>query len=252
PYPINRKTYKIRQMSEKKPTQPGSRQLKTYRHELKYFLSKKEYTIFSKVFRKTIRMDPNCKENFQYWIRSLYFDTLDNNDFYDKIIGVNRRKKIRLRLYDLDQQQVKIEIKNRYNEYMMKETAFLEKKEVHQLIKGDRDFLLKKNNPTLNRIYYYLTRDFYRPTVLIDYEREAYLSEIQNIRITFDKNIRASTIDFNIFNKNAHLIPIFDHEIIVLEVKFHQFLPQYIKKIISNCQGSRQAISKYCISRIQY
>jgi len=239
-------------MREKKTIPQKKKQLKIYRHELKFFLSKKEYLILSEVFRTTMRMDPNCREGCQYWIRSLYFDTLDNNDFYEKIIGVNKRKKIRLRLYDLDQQQVKVEIKNRYGEYMMKETAFLEKKEALQLMSGKKEFLLEKNNPTLNRTYYYLTRDYYRPTVLIDYEREAYLSDIQNIRITFDKNIRASTIDFNIFNKNALMIPIFDHDVIVLEVKFHKLLPQCIKEIIANSQGSRQAISKYCISRISY
>lgn len=239
-------------MNKSKSNQPKSLQIKTYRHELKFVLSKKEYLLSSELFRATMRMDPNCGEGCQYWIRSLYFDTMDNSDFYEKVIGVNQRKKIRLRLYDLDQQKIKIEIKNRYNEYMMKETAFLEKNEVRQLIKGNREFLLKKNNPTLNRIFYYLTRDYYRPTVLIDYDREAYLSDIQNIRITFDKNIRASTIDFDLFSKNVQMIPIFDQEVIVLEVKFNQFLPQCLKEIISNSQGSRQAISKYCISRISY
>lgn len=237
-------------MDKMRQTDQDNGQVKVYRHELKYYISIKEYKIFSEVFRKILPIDANCSENFQYWIRSLYFDTMDNNDFYEKVIGINSRKKIRLRLYNLQQEQVKIEIKNRVNQYMMKETALLNKDEVVQLIDGNKEILLQKNNPTLNRIYYFLSRDYYRPTVLVDYDREAYLCQFQNIRITFDKYIRASTIDFNLFGKEVNMIPVFDHEIIVLEVKYQQFLPHYIREIISNCSGTRDAISKYCLSRV--
>lgn len=35
-----------------------------------------------------------------YRIRSLYFDTLDDNDYRDKLDGMELRRKIRLRNYD--------------------------------------------------------------------------------------------------------------------------------------------------------
>ena len=37
-----------------------------------------------------------------YRIRSLYFDTLNEGDFYDKVEGMELRRKIRLRIYDPD------------------------------------------------------------------------------------------------------------------------------------------------------
>ena len=239
-------------MTEPGHTSQKSMQLRTYRHELKYYISQKEYKICSGLFREILSMDSHCSEHCQYWIRSLYFDTMDNNDFYEKVIGENRRKKIRLRLYDIQQGQVKVEIKNRDNQYMMKETAFLNRHEAGQLIKGNKEILLKKNNPTLNRVYYFFSRDYYRPTVLIDYDREAYLCQYQNIRITFDKYIRASTVDFDLFGREVNMVPVFEKDVVVLEVKYQQFLPHSIREIISNCSGMRDAISKYCMSRVIY
>lgn len=237
-------------MNKMRQTTQNDEQLKTYRHELKYYISKKEHKILSDVFRAILPIDPNCKNNCPYWIRSLYFDTMDNNDFYEKVIGLDSRKKIRLRIYDLHREQVKIEIKNRVNQYMMKETAFLNKDEALQLINGNKEILLRKNNPTLNRIYYFFSRDYCRPVVLIDYDREAFLCQYQNIRVTFDKYIRASTIDFDLFSENVSMIPVFDKQVIVMEIKYRQFLPHSIREIISQCSGTRDAISKYCMSRV--
>ena len=33
-------------------------------------------------------------------VRSLYFDSLEDSDYYDKLDGVMNRKKIRLRIYE--------------------------------------------------------------------------------------------------------------------------------------------------------
>lgn len=229
-------------------------EVKVYRHELKYFISFANFQILSTLLRAHMQMDSNCigKKDHSYWIRSLYFDTPVNKDFFEKEIGYNIRKKIRLRIYDVNQPQVNLEIKNKNDQYMMKETARLSRVEAQALIRGDRDMLLSANNPTLDKVYYLMCQDFYRPVMMVDYRREAYIAPIQHIRITFDKEIKAGSVDFDIFNPNLNMQPVFETPAMVLEVKFHRFLPNWIKELLSSFQAERSAVSKYCLGRYIY
>ncbi len=224
-----------------------------YRHELKYFISyisTWEYQSLAKIFADTMQVDPNCNENGEYWIRSLYFDTLENDDLYEKVCGNYRRKKIRLRIYAEDQQDAKIEIKNRIEQYVFKESATLSRPDALELIAGNKEVLLKYNDSTLNNVYYYMAQDLYRPAVIVDYDREAFIGPSDDIRITFDKNIRGSSINFDLYNKHITTLQAFDEETVVLEVKFKEFLPDWIREILKFRQAERFAISKYYFTRI--
>jgi hypothetical protein len=223
-----------------------------YRHELKYFIGIVglwEYRQLSKIFSRTLRLDPHCRNGSDYWIRSLYFDTLENDDYFEKLSGVYRRKKIRLRIYDLDQGDAKIEIKNKVKDYIFKESAALPREDALELMRGGKEVLLKSDNPTMNNVYYHLCRDFYRPAVLVDYEREAYIGPSNDMRITFDKNIRGTGVNFGLYDRNVHMLPIFDNQTMVMEIKYKEYLPHWIAQVLRQRSGERYAISKYCFSR---
>jgi hypothetical protein len=224
-----------------------------YRHELKYFISvisSWDYQELSQVFRRTLNPDPNCGENGEYYIRSLYFDTPESDDYYEKVSGIYRRKKIRLRIYRNSHDSAKLEIKNRIQHYVFKEGATIARKDAEALIAGEKDVLLKYDHPTMNNAYYYLCRDLYRPAVIVDYEREAYVDIANDIRITFDKHIRGTSIDFNLYNLDTTTLPAFDDDMMVMEVKFKEFLPEWIRDILKHHSGERFAISKYYFTRI--
>jgi hypothetical protein len=229
-------------------------EIKVYRHELKYFISFTNYQILSTLLRAHMQMEPNCigKRDNSYWIRSLYFDTAGNKDFYEKQIGYNLRKKIRLRIYDVNQPFAKLEIKNKNDQFMMKETASLSREDAEALIRGSREVLFKSGLPILYRVFYLMSEHFYRPAILVDYYREAYVAPIQHIRITFDKEIKASNVDFRLFAPDLQMQPVFDEPTMVLEVKFHRFLPNWIKGLLSSFAAERSAISKYCLGRFIY
>jgi len=242
-------------MRENRGSAPPAREgpeapLRVYRHELKYFIGFEDYHVLRAILAGTLNPDSHGGENREYWIRSLYFDSSQDDDYLEKMIGVSERKKIRLRLYDVDAQKVKLEIKNKYELYMLKETATLTRAEAASLIAGSREVLLADPNATRGRVYYFMSRDFYRPVVVIDYEREAYICDVQNIRLTFDKNIRAGTGDFNIFDPDLPTAPVFQRDAMVLEVKFNRFLPDGIQRALYRLNAAqRSAISKYLICR---
>lgn len=225
---------------------------KVYRNELKYYINFHDYEYLTSVFKQLMHTDSNANENNEYFIRSLYFDSIINGDFYDKVIGVQDRKKIRLRIYNYNQQNVKLEIKNKYSQYMLKETSTITKDDCIKLIHGNTSILQKKDDEVLTKAYYYMIKDYYKPAVIVDYEREAYTYDIQNIRITFDKNIRSSITDFDIFNPHINMVQVFDEPTMVLEVKYNRLLPSWIKETLAKISSNSSSISKYCKGRLLF
>ena len=223
-------------------------EIKVYRNELKYLISIREYYYLREIFKDTLTKD-EYGINGDYWIRSLYLDTVYDKDYTDKIIGVKDRKKIRLRIYDTNTEKVKLEIKNRFDQYMLKETATISREDALLLSKGEYIDFRRYNNKTLNKVFYIMNTDYYQPSAIIDYEREAYTCPINSIRITFDKNIRATVSNFDLFNNEISTVNLFNEPLVVLEVKYNKMLPKWIRDILSSCQGDRLSVSKYCIAK---
>ena len=118
-----------------------------------------------------------------------------------------------------------------------------------EIINGNYQELLKYNNSILERIYVEFINKHYKPRVVVDYLRDAYIYDMFNIRITIDKDVRSCSNSFNIFSDDLHLIPIFEKKKHILEVKFDQILPDYILNLIQVSRFERMAISKYTLSR---
>ncbi|WP_425446483.1 polyphosphate polymerase domain-containing protein [Dethiothermospora halolimnae] len=222
---------------------------KVFRHEIKYFINKKQISELRLFLKEYMQIDSHCKEKGFYWIRSLYFDTMDNGAYYEKIIGHNIRKKIRLRSYDTNSSTVKLEIKNKYDNYILKETASISKEDACNLIKGSSFPLLKYNETITNKVFFFMHRNFYNPKVIIDYDREAYIYPFENIRITLDKNLYASFSSYDFFKKDIQMFPMFNNPISILEVKYNNILPISLQKVLSNFEIQRSQISKYCLGR---
>lgn len=226
-----------------------NQEFKVYRHKLKYYISWGEYLYLSQLLKATLNQDQYGNESGDYWIRSLYLDTPYNKDYDEKMIGSLNRKKIRLRIYDVQTDQVKLEIKNRYNQYMLKESLVINKEEALHLMEGKINFLLTNRNTTAMKLYYLMHEDYYRPKVIVDYEREAYTCPMYSIRITFDKNVRCSHDCHNFFNSNLPTVGVLEQGQVILEIKYDQMLPKWIRKALSSVIGNRSSISKYCLAR---
>ena len=93
-----------------------------------------------------------------------------------------------------------------------------------------------------------MARNF-EPKAIIEYDRAAYIEEISNVRITLDANISVSD-DFSHFLDGDYMrYPIQGKEEKVLEVKFDDISPAYIKNAITNRRMIPSAFSKYCEGR---
>ena len=215
------------------------------RHELKYHITPAELTVLRGVLAPLMQLDPNGNENNEYHIRSLYFDTINDDALEEKIAGVGNRKKYRIRIYNFSDKVIKLECKSKYGDLISKQSVSIPRELAEQLIAGDPDGLQRMRHPLLHDVYREMRTRLLRPAVIVDYVREAYIHQAQEVRITFDKQVRTGLYSVDMFNPQIPTYPVFDDPVEILEVKFDEFLPSYLQAILSGVTAQRSAISKY-------
>ena len=215
------------------------------RHELKYHITPAELSVLRSVLTPVMQLDPNGNENNEYHIRSLYFDTINDDALEEKIAGVGNRKKYRMRIYNFSDKVIKLECKSKYGDLISKQSVSIPRDLAEQLIAGDPDGLQRMRHPLLHDVYREMRTRLLRPVVIVDYVREAYIHPAQDVRITFDKQLRTGMYSNDMFNPMLPTFPVFDDPVEILEVKFNEFLPTYIQSIISGVTAQRSAVSKY-------
>ena len=215
------------------------------RHELKYFITPSEMTVLRSVLTPVMQLDPNGNENNEYHIRSLYFDTINDDALEEKIAGVGNRKKYRMRIYNFSDKVIKLECKSKYGDLISKQSVTIPRELAEQLIAGDPEGLQRMRHPLLHDMFREMRTRLLRPAVIVDYVREAYIHPAEEVRITFDKTLRTGLFSHDMFNKDIPTYPVFDDPVEILEVKYDEFLPSHIQEMLSRITAQRSAISKY-------
>lgn len=223
--------------------------LQVKRNELKYYISNIEYHALVHRLEHVLTPDGHSLPGKGYFIRSLYFDSHDDECLYSKQSGDLFRQKYRMRIYSTKADTVKFEIKNKFNNQIFKETAIIKRDSAYRVIDGDYNELLKYENPILNKIYMRFTERYYKPKVIIDYQRDAFVYDHFNTRITIDKDLYSNNTDFDLFSDNLHTIPVLLMDKSILEIKYNTVLPDYIRGILQIDAVERSAISKYTLGR---
>lgn len=184
-----------------------------------------------------------------YLVRSLYFDSPYEEDYEDKLDGIELRKKIRLRIYHPNDQFASLEMKQKQGNRQMKRSIRLNKQDALKLIAGQYEVLLKYPEPFASECYGIMMMRVYRPKTIVEYHRKAFIAKENKIRITLDSHIYASESSFDLFNPHLNMVPVLDSFNAVLEVKFNGFLLSYIKDLVENANRSELSVSKYCLAR---
>ncbi len=218
-----------------------------YRHELKYIINYREYALIRSRLKNVISVDANVKSDNSYTVRSLYFEHYNNRAYDDKYAGVSSRAKHRIRIYNNSHERINFERKSKIGQYNSKQTALMTKEQVCGVLKGNYGFLLMSDNKLLKVFYHECVSKFMRPRVVVEYEREPYIMEAGDVRITFDRNIRAGMDAFDIFDSGMPMIEALEPGLLVMEIKYTEFLPTLIRRILSANAASYTEASKYVL-----
>ena len=219
-----------------------------YRHEWKHEINMADLYAIRARLKVVARGDPHAKDG-KYFIRSLYFDNLSDKALREKIDGVDRREKFRIRYYNSDTSFIKLEKKSKVNGLETKYSAPLTTAEARRLADGDFEFLRESPHPLLQEFYCKIRNQGLRPRTIVDYTREPFIYEPGNVRVTFDYDIRTGLSCTDFLNPNCVTIPAGD-PIVIMEVKWDEFLPSIIKSAVQMPGRRVTAFSKYAQCRI--
>lgn len=219
------------------------------RRELKYQVSLSEVMELKPKLAALLSEDRHNGPN-GYVVRSLYYDTLYDSDFEDKIDGYDKRQKIRLRVYDIHSGQAKLELKEKIGSVQRKRSLLLNREESERMMRGDYSVLMLRSEKLAHQMYTMMNMRCYRPKCIVEYDRLAYCEETNEIRITFDSNLRATELDKDIFRENLILYPIADTSQVTMEVKYNGFLFSHVKDVLNSANKLQISNSKYCRARM--
>ena len=222
---------------------------KSFRHELKYYLNAIEYIALQEKVSKYLALDKNSVNKDGYRITSLYFDGVHDHSIYDKNNGYFQREKYRIRIYNGSDKKITLERKSKRGDFICKEAAPITRSMYDAIMKGDFYVLENAENLLLSDFYAALQYRNFRPVVIVDYIREAYVYDFGNVRITFDKQLNAGINTIDLFDEHIISQEILLPEQVILEVKFDHFLPDVVRQLVQPERHVRSAISKYVLCR---
>lgn len=218
------------------------------RNERKFLLSLEEFYRYSGYFSKILMEDPHNGRD-GYTVRSLYFDTPWEKDFYEKEDGLEVRRKIRLRIYHPQDPVAVLEMKQKQGANQRKRSLKVSREDAMELIQGRYEALLGYSEEFALECFSIMQMYAYRPKCVVEYRRKAFVAKENRIRLTFDHHIAASETNLDMFAHNPGLNPVWDPYLVVFEVKYNGFLLSYIRDAIHRIQKSETSVGKYCLGR---
>ena len=224
--------------------------MRKYRNEIKFVINKDTAEILKNKLSHLMDIDTNStSEDNSYFIRSLYFDDTYSNAYYEKIDGVEYRKKYRIRLYNKDTSFIRLECKYKHENKTSKDQILIDKSICDKIINGNiEDLDISKSNLLTKFVIDYRSRNL-KPSIIVDYKRLAYTYPVSDVRVTFDSKIRSGRYDYNLYDEDLTTYKVIDDNEVVLEVKFNEILPEPIAIVLSTVPMIRQAFSKFAICR---
>ena len=225
-------------------------QEKKYRHELKYLIPRSEYLAMRSRLKAVMDVDPHAGEDGRYLIRSIYVDNSDDKALLEKINGIPKREKFRIRYYNDDLTFITLEKKMKINDKCLKYDARITEDELRKIIAGDIGFMKEHADGLVKEMYSKMRYQRLKPRVLVSYEREPYIYKAGNVRVTFDSKIRTSLWSMDFLDSVPPGISATEAPgEMYLEVKYDAFLPEVIQHLIQTPGLRQQAFSKYGAAR---
>ncbi len=214
-----------------------------YRVEDKYLITDIQINYLKMRLKDYMQLDSHSTDG-AYLVRSMYFDDRYNSCLLANENSVDQRYKYRIRTYDNDLSTLRLEKKSVRKGYVHKDSCLLDISKISKITapQSEDAFLYKCLYKDIN------LRGFH-PVSIVEYERTAFVEKIGNVRITFDRNIGGCYETDRFTESVMPVIPLLPRGTHILEVKYDEILPGYIKRLINTGNLTKTSYSKYYYSR---
>lgn len=221
-----------------------------YRHEYKHVINLLDYHTLRQRVKAVSRVDSNAGTDGRYHIRSLYFDNDNDKALREKLYGLPNREKFRIRLYNIDDACIRLEKKSKRNGLCNKQSTALTREQTQRILDGDLAWMAESNEALMVEFYSKLRFQRLRPRTIVEYWREAYIFPYGNVRVTFDSDLRTGLYATGLFDTGIPTLSVGEPGVLLLEVKYDNFLPDIMRDLIQTNTRHTGAFSKYAACRI--
>ena len=222
--------------------------LSVSRREVKYLISLPDRLYLLDALSRILVPDQYGGYN-GYTVRSVYFDSMVNEDYRDKEEKADQKKRLRVRVYHPDDRKAKFELKRKSYGRELKESVIVTREDAERLLQRDYSVLLHYDSDTARYAYDLMTTRQYRPVSLIEYDRRAFTHPQFNTRVTMDNNLRCCEYSLDLFSHRLNFKSLMPADETILEIKYDRFLFRQIQEIVSRCDLGGKAPSKFGSSR---
>lgn len=219
-----------------------------YRHEVKHIISPGDAAAIRANLTAVAELDPHARDKGCYCIRSLYFDDPLDTALHEKLDGVNERKKFRIRYYNDDLGYIMLECKIKRDGVGCKPQERLTKDETERIIRGDINWMAASGKPLLVLLYAEMKTRQLKPKTVVQYKRVPFIYAPGNVRVTIDWDIRTGPPG-EFLNPEGLTLPVEDN-VMLLEVKWDEYLPSVIRRAAALRSKIPTAFSKYAACRV--
>ena len=220
-----------------------------FRHELKYLCSSAELKMLEMRLQNIMKPDPHTDESGCYLIRSTYFDDLYDRCLNENESGVKKKKKWRVRIYNCSDRRISLECKRKEYGMIQKKSCRITREQYEKMCRMEPIPITSDNPPLLNRMLLQQQTVLMQPKVIVQYLRRPYICDEGNVRVTFDMNISSSSSFDRFFMEDIQERPVLPKGRHLLEVKFDEYLPDYIYHAIQMTNMRLETFSKYYLCR---
>lgn len=222
---------------------------KKYRHEYKYRLDAASAAVLEARVSLLLRPDFHAGTDGNYIIKSLYFDDFADSCYWEKENGVNERSKFRIRYYNNDTKYIRLEKKSKENGMTCKESCLITEEMCREFMSGSVPAVREDMPDKLKELLTEMRLRGLIPKVIVIYERKPYICGIGNVRVTFDRKLAASNDIVHFLEETQVLRPVMQKGESLLEVKWDELLPDYIREHLSLESLQWTSFSKYSLCR---
>lgn len=221
-----------------------------FRHEYKYEINAMDYEVLKSRLKHVMKSDCHTDKYGKYRIRNIYFDTPEDRALMEKINGVSRREKFRLRYYNEDIFHIRLEKKSKYKNLCQKVSVWVSYEECTRILANEIEWMRKDERELLRELYGKMKSTGLRPKTISCYERIPFVYGPGNVRITLDSEMRTGVYSRDFLHMEC--VPMIysgGMKRYLLEVKYDAFLPGHVRSMIQLGSRSPVAYSKYADSR---
>jgi hypothetical protein len=222
---------------------------KKYRHEYKYPISDIEAEIIKQRLKGIMPLDAHVDSSGMYLISSLYFDDYYDSCYFENENGTDPREKFRIRIYNHSSIRISLECKRKERTKTLKTSCKLNKEQVEDILHGVPLKCDAKTDPLILKFTNLQKSRGLRPKTIVEYRRVPYVYKMGNVRVTLDSELSSSTYVDRFLVYDYPTRPVMPVGKLLMEVKYDEFLPDYLYDILQLNNLTQTAFSKYYLCR---